>query len=103
MLADEVMVRAGFANAAAALGLRGAARLTLEQLVMAQPFLIRSQTIAGGSTGRAYETGRHPALIALTTQRRMAEVADRWQTCGTPFVVEALRALVDARLRLEGD
>ncbi len=97
-LAAEAMARAGFENAAAALGLVGAARIALETLVMERPFLIRTEPISGAAIGRAYETAGHPALAALGADGRAAMVAERWQTCGTPFVVEAIAALIDARL-----
>jgi iron complex transport system substrate-binding protein len=96
-LAAEVMERAGFDNAAADLGLVGAARIDLETLVMTRPFLIRTEPISGNRTGRSYETASHPALAALGADGRSAMVADRWQVCGTPFVVRAVAALAEAR------
>jgi iron complex transport system substrate-binding protein len=97
-VAAEVMDRAGFDNAAADLGLVGAARIELETLVMARPFLIRTEPIAGTGVGRSYESARHPALAALGADGRSATVAERWQICGTPFVAESVRTLIDARL-----
>jgi iron complex transport system substrate-binding protein len=97
-LAGEVMARAGFENAAARLGLSGVSQVALETLVMARPFLIRTEAISGTATGRSYESMRHPALAALAEGGRSATVAERWQTCGTPFVVKAVAALIDARL-----
>jgi iron complex transport system substrate-binding protein len=102
-LADDVMDAAGLDNAAAALGLSGAARLDLETLVMAEPFLIRTEHISGARTGRAYESAGHPALAALERDGRGATVAERWQVCGTPFVAQAVAALVEARRRSEGE
>ena len=96
-LAAEALARAGFDNAAAELGLVGAARIELETLVIAQPFLIRTEHISGASTGRSYEAARHPALAALGADGRSATIAERWQVCGTPFVVKAVAALIDAR------
>jgi iron complex transport system substrate-binding protein len=96
-LAAEVMARAGFENAAADLGLVGAARIELETLVMERPFLIQTEGISGNAVGRSYETASHPALVALGADGRSARVADRWQICGTPHVVKAIAALIDAR------
>ena len=101
-LAAEVLDRAGFDNAAAALGVEGVGRLPLETLVMARPFLIRTEHISGTNPGRAYEPARHPALAALAAKGGGARVAERWQVCGTPFVVEAVAALLDARLGAAG-
>lgn len=101
-LADAVLAAAGLENAATALGVAGSAHLPLEVLVMARPFLVRTAPIGGEAPGRAYETGRHPALARLAESGRAARIADRWQVCGTPFVTEAVRALVDARRALPG-
>jgi len=96
-LADGVMDAAGLDNAAAALGLTGAARLDLERLVMLRPFLIRTAPISGTETGRSYESGRHPALAGLEDAAGGARLAGRLQICGTPFVLEAIEALIEAR------
>lgn len=96
-LADDIMRAAGLDNAAAALGLRGAVKIPLEMLVMQRPFLIETRYISGGEHGRSYETLTHPALRSLRTQRQGAVVEERWQICGTPFVLQAIDALIAAR------
>lgn len=96
-LADDIMRAAGLDNAAAALGLRGAVKIPLERLVMQRPFLIETRYISGGKHGRSYETLTHPALRALRAQRQGAVVEERWQICGTPFVLQAIDALIAAR------
>lgn len=95
-LAHDAMDAAGLDNAAAALGLVGTARIELEALVMARPFLIRTRHISKGVHGRAYESAGHPALRALSAEGG-AVVEERWQVCGSPFVLEAVAALLDAR------
>ncbi len=96
-LADDIMRAAGLDNAAADLGLRGAVKIPLEVLVMQRPFLIETRYISGGQHGRSYETLTHPALRALRAERQGAVVEERWQICGTPFVLQAIDALIDAR------
>lgn len=96
-LADDIMRAAGLDNAAADLGLRGAVKIPLEVLVMQWPFLIETRYISGGQHGRSYETLTHPALRALRAERQGAVVEERWQICGTPFVLQAIEALIDAR------
>ena len=96
-LADDIMRAAGLDNAAAALGLRGSVKIPLEVLVMQRPFLIETRYISGGEHGRSYETLTHPALRALRAQRQGAQVEERWQICGTPFVLQAIDALIAAR------
>ena len=96
-LADDIMRAAGLDNAAAKLGLRGSVKIPLEVLVMQRPFLIETRYISGGEHGRSYETLTHPALRALRAERQGAVVEERWQICGTPFVLQAIDALMEAR------
>lgn len=93
-LAHEVLEAAGFENLAATQGLRGYARLSLEELVMAAPDLV--------VTGEGYEAPalaqeifRHPALADLTGAHAPAESA-HW-VCGTPLILDAVRALAARR------
>ncbi len=95
-LAADVMAAARLENAAADLGLSGVAPLPLEALVMLEPFLIRTRSLADTRRGRAYETARHPALERLAALGG-ATVEERRQVCGTPFVTLAVEALLDAR------
>lgn len=95
-LADAVMEAAGLTNIAGELGLAGGGRLPLETLVMAAPDLI----ITGrhfGTPALAEAILAHPALHRLQTHSRSAPVADRDWTCGTPFVIAAIRRLAAAR------
>ena len=95
-LADAVLRAAGLQNAAAAMGLSGAARLPLESLVRAAPMVIETRHISAGRRGRAYESLAHPALAALRAQGG-AVIEERWQVCGAPFVTAAIDALIAAR------
>ncbi|MEL6220547.1 MAG: ABC transporter substrate-binding protein, partial [Pseudomonadota bacterium] len=97
-LAHEVLDRAGLDNVAASeLGLTATAVLGLEQLVMLDPFLIRTETLSGATEGRAYEGAAHPALAALIARGGGTTIPERWQVCGTPFLLRAVAALIDAR------
>ncbi len=96
-LADEILDRAGFDNAARDRGLAGSVRLPLEVLVMQRPFLVRTSHIGGHGPALAYATLDHPALRAITRSGREATIEERWQVCGTPFVTEAIAALIAAR------
>lgn len=96
-LAHELMQAAGVGNLAAALGYRSVAKMPLEVLVMERPFLIRTVAISDADIGRSGETLAHPVMGAVESASGGTVVEDRWQVCGTPFVVETVRALVDAR------
>lgn len=95
-LADAILRAAGLRNAAAAMGLGGAARLPLESLVRAAPMVVETRHISAGRRGRAYESLAHPALGALRAQGG-AVIEERWQVCGAPFVTAAIDALIAAR------
>jgi iron complex transport system substrate-binding protein len=97
-LASGVLDAAGLDNAAAELGLEGPSQISLEALVMLDPFLVRTEHISGAGAGRAFEPARHPALDRLAARGRGARIPERWQACGTPFVARAVEALVEARL-----
>lgn len=102
-LAAEVLDRAGLDNVAEAAGLRGAARLPLEVLVTLRPFLVRTEHISGAETGRAFELARHPALAGLDGGLRGARLPERLLACGTPFTLDAIATLIDARLPEDGE
>lgn len=101
-LGDEILDRAGFDNAARRRGLSGAVRMPLEVLVMERPFVVRTTHISGRSPALAYTTLSHPALRASAAGGREAVVEERWQVCGTPFVTEAIAALIEARQATAG-
>jgi hypothetical protein len=47
--------------------------------------------------GRAYESGRHPALAAVADDRGGAMAPERLQVCGTPHVAQAVALIAAAR------
>lgn len=98
-LAADLLDRAGFANAAGVLGLSGARRLALETLVMARPFVVRTWPISGTRRGRSFEGATHPALKRVVDAAGGAVLAERWQVCATPFVLQAVAALAERRPR----
>ncbi len=94
-LSHEVVTAAGFSNIAAEIGIVGIARLSLEQLILADPDLI----VIGldyDSPARAQEIFSHPALAALADVPK-ARIAPAHWVCGTPHIVEAVEGLVEAR------
>ncbi len=106
-LTDAVLAAAGFRNLAAERGISGMGRLSLEELLLAQPDLI----IVGdtyGTPALAEERLRHPAARGLGRTRRVAMPDNLW-TCGTPLLAEAVamlraeaRALATERANLAG-
>lgn len=90
-LAAAAARRAGFVDLGAALGYAGAARVSLETLLRADPDLV--VTASRGPAALADLPLRHPALVrAFGAERRLA-MPDRLWICGAPFVVDAILRL----------
>lgn len=95
-LAGQIIAAAGLHNIAADAGLTAGGTLSLEQLVLADPeLLIRGQRHDRAS--RAEEILDHPAVAVLAMQAEVATIADADWVCGTPYVLNAITRLRDAR------
>ncbi len=97
-LAAAASRRAGFVDLATALGLKGAARVSLEQLLRADPELVVKAD--RGAAALADLPLRHPALRHAFPSGRAIAVPDRLWICGAPFVADAVRMLDARRERL---
>ncbi len=98
-LSNEVLEVAGFANIGAQAGVTGGGILPLERLVMAAPQMIVTSAPYPGAS-RSEEILVHPALAAVRAGAGQARVSDADWVCGTPFVMNAVRAMVAARAGL---
>jgi iron complex transport system substrate-binding protein len=85
---------------AAGAGLTGGGILPLERLVMAQPAMIVTSTPYPGAS-RAEEILVHPALAAVRAGAGEARTTDADWVCGTPALLNAVRAMGQARRGLE--
>jgi iron complex transport system substrate-binding protein len=91
-LAGQILIAAGFANAAAKAGYSSGGVLPLEVLAMLAPdALITSRPRPGGS--RAEEILDHPVVRALRRERSRGSFTDRDWICGTPYVLRAIEDL----------
>ncbi|WP_238364274.1 ABC transporter substrate-binding protein [Mesobacterium pallidum] len=91
-LAGQVLELAGYDNLAAKLGLSWGGQIPLERLIMAEPdLMITGGRYAGGSRSEALLD--HPALSAIPRAR----VPEGSWSCGTPYILGAIRALSEAR------
>jgi iron complex transport system substrate-binding protein len=98
-LAHEILTRAGFRNITSEVAPSATGQIPLEVLVLAAPDLvIRNRPYRGASQAEAIL--HHPALRALVAAGAGHESGPDW-SCGTPRVVEALRALVETRDAME--
>ncbi len=101
-LAGQILLAAGFDNAAVKAGLGAAGKLPLEVLALLQPDLvITSQPYPGAS--RAEAIMDHPVVRTLRADLPTATVTDSDWVCGTPYVLRAIEALADTRRALTGD
>ena len=99
-LAGDILNAAGFDNIATEAGLTTGGTLPLEQLILLQPDVIVQGRDYPGQA-RAEDNLTHPALRALTNTRIVGTLTDRDWICGTPHVLNAVRAMRDLRLSVE--
>ncbi len=101
-LAGDILNAAGFDNIADEAGLTRGGTLPLERLLLLAPdVIVRGRDYPGQA--RAEEVLAHPALRALNGTRIAGTLTDRDWICGTPGVLNAVRAMRDLRLTLEAD
>jgi iron complex transport system substrate-binding protein len=99
-LTNEVLGLTGFRNVAVEAGLTGGGILPLERLVMAAPAMVVTSTPYPGAS-RAEEILVHPALVAVRAGAGEARTTDADWVCGTPALLNAVRAMADARRGLQ--
>lgn len=101
-LVGHIIDAAGFRNIATEAGLTEGGVLALEKLVLANP----DQIIQGqrySATSRSEEILDHPAVRELSKRAGGAAMADPDWVCGTPYVLNAIAKLRDARKALQGE
>ena len=88
-LVDDLMTRAGLINLAAKLGKPALSRLSVEELVAAQPDFIIIEAATEKVTDQGTEMLHHPALRAIPR----ISLPQAWTVCGGPAYVQAARSL----------
>ena len=100
-LAGQILLAAGFANAADEAGYRAGMKMPLEMLAMIAPeTVIAARRYPGGS--RSEEILDHPVLGALRSGSTMAAMTDQDWVCGTPYVLRAVEELARIRRGMTG-
>jgi iron complex transport system substrate-binding protein len=98
-LAGQILLAAGFDNAAVKAGLGRGMKLPLEVLAMMQPdIVITSQPYPGASRSEAIM--KHPVVRTLRETLPSASVTDHDWVCGTPYVLRAIESLAETRRAL---
>lgn len=100
-LAGQILLAAGFANAASAAGYMAGQKLPLEVLAMTDPeIVITARPYPGAS--RSEGILDHPVVRTLRNSHAGATMTDHDWVCGTPYVLRAIANLVTARQALRG-
>ena len=99
-LEDEALRVAGFRNMAPELNLDPGGRVALEAIVAHPPDLLVLSGPSGEYRTVVADNLTHPALAAVMRQRAALVVPWRYWLCGTPYIADAIEALVAARRRL---
>ncbi|WP_316013236.1 ABC transporter substrate-binding protein [Roseobacter sp. HKCCA0434] len=95
-LAGQILIAAGFENAAVEAGFASGGILPLEVLAMLEPdALITGRRYPAAS--RSEEILDHPVVETLREHRARATIADRDWVCGTPYVLRAIADLAGTR------
>ncbi len=96
-LLDEMLNRVGFTNAAGRYGLVGWGNIPLESVVADPPQVLLADEIRPDVPTWADRVMRHPALKSIEGQMKRATFPDKLLYCGGPVLIEAAKALKDAR------
>lgn len=96
-LVDEMMARAGFANAASRYGLKMTGNVSLERLIADPPDVLLAGVDDPGQPDWLDRALRHPALKAVGPRMYRAVFPRRLMNCGGPVLIEAAGVLADAR------
>ena len=100
-LANDILVLAGFRNAALDTGYSWGRKMPLEVLALTDPDLvITTSPYKGGS--RAENVMQHPVVQALQGGRATAAMTDHDWVCGTPFALRAAERLAGLRRSMTG-
>lgn len=95
-LAGQILMAAGFSNAAAKNGYRAGMKLPLEVLAMTAPeIVITSRPYPGASRSEAILD--HPVVQGFRAERAGTTMTDHDWVCGTPFVLRAIEGLARTR------
>ena len=100
-LVSETITRAGYRNLAVELGISSVSVLPLEVLIKNPPDVLLAPS-EFDSFALANEVPQHPSIEQAFTETRKMNIADNYWICGTPFVAEVLRKLVEIRAELLG-
>ncbi len=97
-LAHEILDAAGYINLASKLGMTGSAYIALENLISHPVDMLLSGEIWSHEASMAAAVFSHPAFKSYSATLSQVAINDAQWVCGTPFVLDAIEALVQHRL-----
>lgn len=100
-LLDELMRRAGFINVADRYGLFGWGNIPLERVLDDPPQILLAGQARADKPTWADRILRHPALKSLEGRMQRATFPDKLLYCAGPVLIEAAKALHDARAQVQ--
>ncbi len=100
-LAGQILIAAGFDNAADRAGYAAGMKMPLEVLALVAPdIVITGQRYRG--TSRSEEVLDHPVVASFRQSGATAAITDHDWICGTPHVLNAIKDLSETRRALDG-
>jgi iron complex transport system substrate-binding protein len=96
-LMDEILARAGLANAAGRYGVTRWGNVPLERLLADPPQLLLAGQAAPDAPTWADRVGSHPALQSLAGRMHRVVFPERLLYCGGPVLIETAAVLARAR------
>lgn len=101
-LIDDMLTRTGFANRAAAYGVKDFGEASLEQIVRDPPQVLLAAEPRAGAPGFGERLLRHPALLALKGRMRIEPFPQNLFLCGGPVLLQTAPRLAAIRRRVLG-
>ncbi|MCG8494187.1 MAG: ABC transporter substrate-binding protein [Sneathiellales bacterium] len=92
-LESEMTKAAGFRHMGAEIGLSGSGRLSLESLILTNPDQLMTWRRWAMLPNRSADVLRHPALQRWFSEERRIFMDQRHWICGTPEVINGIKAL----------
>ena len=101
-LAGQILMAAGFRNAAVDAGFAAGGTMPLEVLALLEPDAVITSTPYPGAS-RSEEILDHPVVDILRANHPTGSVTDRDWVCGTPHVLRAIEGLAPLRREILGE
>ncbi len=96
-LENDVMRLAGYKNLAAELGIKRFKKISLEQLIAANPDALLIDNHVYNRDSLAHQQLNHPVIRKMVPKEQQLFIPSRLRACGGTMTVEAIRYLADKR------